>query len=48
MKWQVLIFPLSMPPEPYFAQRFRREQDALDYVEFWTRLGSCHIRKEQI
>lgn len=46
--FRVLIFPLSMPPEPYFSRSFARETDALDYVEFWSRLGSCHIRKEQI
>ena len=43
----VSIYALTMPPKPFFERSFMRETDAQDYVEFWTRLGSCHIRKER-
>lgn len=42
----VSIYALTMPPQPFFERTFTRETDAQDYVDFWTRLGHCHIRRE--
>lgn len=43
----VLIYPLvdTLPVVPTFAQQFERKIDADDYVEFWRRLGCCHIKR---
>jgi hypothetical protein len=41
----VQIYALTLPPHPYFEQSFARESDAQDYVDYWTRLGHCHIRR---
>jgi hypothetical protein len=45
----VLIYPLgdALPIEPLFGQVFERKIDADDYVAFWRRLGSCHIKRSR-
>jgi len=43
----VQILALTMPPRVFFERTFAREADADDYCSYWTRLGSCHIRKER-
>lgn len=40
----VTIYALTMPPAPMFRQAFARQVDADDYIAFWRRLGSCHIK----
>lgn len=46
----VLIYPLvdTLPIVPTFKQEFDRKIDADDYVEFWRRLGSCHVKRSTI
>lgn len=41
----VSIYALTMPPQVFFQREFTRTIDADDYCEFWTKLGSCHIRR---
>jgi hypothetical protein len=45
----VSIYPLvdKLPVVPTFAQQFERKIDADDYVAFWRRLGSCHIKRSR-
>ncbi|TIR34530.1 MAG: hypothetical protein E5X35_07380 [Mesorhizobium sp.] len=40
----VTIYALSMPPYAMFRREFERPVDADDYIAFWRRLGSCHVR----
>lgn len=41
----VQILALTMPPRIFFERTFAREADADDYCSYWTRLGSCSVRK---
>lgn len=40
----VTIYALSMPPYAMFRREFDRPVDADDYIAFWRKLGSCHIK----
>lgn len=42
---RVLIYPLQIGQPAMFARTFEREIDAADYIEFWKRLGNCHVRR---
>lgn len=43
-KTVVTIYALSMPPYAMFRREFARQVDADDYIAFWRKLGSCHIK----
>lgn len=43
----VTVFALTLPPSPMFRRVFDRAVDADDYVAFWRRLGSCHLKREE-
>jgi len=43
---RVVIYALTMPPQPMFFGEFAEAIDADRYEAMWRRLGSCHIRRE--